>query len=389
MTESTAPGAPEPQCAEEGSGGPLAGLRVVELANIGPSAHAALLLADLGADVVRVRRPGDLAAEEPPRDQLYRGRRVVEADLKQPSGVAVVRDLLVRADVLVEGYRPGVAERMGLGPGPALEANPRLVYARVTGWGQDGPRAGQAGHDINFIAPTGILHAVGRPDDRPVPPLNLIGGFGGGSMFLVAGVLAALWERQSSGHGQVVDASMAEGASVLAQHSWSLRASGGWSDERGSNLVDGSCPFMDTYLCADGRYMAVGAFEPQFFARLLDTLQLDAASVPGQQDRARWPELREALAERFATQTRDTWAKVFSEVDACVTPVLSFSEAPEDPQLRSRGAFAEIDGVVQPLPAPRFSRTPAPRPKPPARRPTPAEELWRTEQASDAGPRHL
>lgn len=359
------------------SSGPLAGLRILELANVGPSAHAAMILADLGADILRIQRPGELTAVDGARNQLHRGRRVVELDLKSTNGIAEILDLVDRADGLVEGYRPGVAERLGLGPDVLLERNPALVYARVTGWGQDGPRAGKAGHDINFLAPTGILHAMGRADDRPIPPLNIIAGFGGGSMFLVTGILSALWERQSSGQGQVVDVSMAEGAALLAQHAWSTRADGGWSDTRGGNLVDGSCPFWDTYECADGHYMAVGAFEPQFYADVLDALDLDAQQLPAQNDRSRWPELREAIAARFHTRTRTQWTAEFEDLDACVTPVLSFAEAVKDPHFIARKTFATIDNVVQPLPVPRFSRTPPFQPTPPAEKAVPAQGLWR------------
>ncbi|MDV7352788.1 CaiB/BaiF CoA-transferase family protein [Rhodococcus oxybenzonivorans] len=354
--------------------GPLSGLRVVELSNAGPSGHAAMILADLGADVVCVQRPGT-----PPRadDQIRRGRTIVTADLRDPDASADVLDLISRADILVEGFRPGVVERLGLGPDTALARNPRLVYARVTGWGQEGPRAQQAGHDINFLAPTGILHAMGRPDDRPIPPLNLVAGFAGGSMFLVVGVLAALWERTTSGRGQVVDAAAADGAALLAQLNWSMRAHGQWSDTRGENLVDGSCPYLDTYECADGRYMAVGAFEEQFYTRMLDVLGLDAARVPDRRDRAHWPALREVLAAEFRTRSRAQWADVFDAVDACVTPVLDFSEAPRDAHFVERGTFAEIDGVVQPAPSPRFSRTPTATPSAPPRSPLTPRQVWR------------
>ena len=354
--------------------GPLAGLRVVELSNAGPSGYAAMVLADLGADVVCVQKP-DL----PPGadDQVRRGRRLIAADLNDSESVADVLDLIACADVLVEGFRPGVAERLGLGPDVGLARNPRLVYARVTGWGQYGPRAAQAGHDINFLAPTGILHAMGRPDDRPIPPLNLIAGFAGGSMFLAVGILSALWERAVSGRGQVIDVAAADGAALLAQFNWSLRGNGAWSDNRGENVVDGSCPYLDTYECADGRYMAVGAFEKKFYERMLDALELHEAMVPDRDDRGNWPALRDTLAARFRTRTRDEWSKVFGAVDACVTPVLTFSEAPSDPHFAARGTFAEIDGVVQPLPATRFSRTPAATPSAPPQAPVTPRQVWR------------
>ena len=341
--------------------GPLAGLRVVELAGLGPGPHAAMMLADLGADLVRVDRPpGDrrLGDSDGP-DPMLRGRRRVAADLKDPGGRQSVLRLVEHADVLLEGFRPGVAERLGLGPAECLERNPRLVYARVTGWGQDGPLARRAGHDINYIALTGVLHAVGRAGERPVPPLNLVGDFGGGSMMLVVGVLAALWEAQRSGRGQVVDAAMVDGVAVLAQMIWSLLGQGVWTDEREANLLDGRAPFYDTYTCADGEHVAVGALEPQFFAALVGGLGLDPAEVPAQYDRNRWPDLRARFAEAFATRSRDEWAAAFDGTDACVTPVLSFAEAAEHPHLVARSTIVAPGGVRQAAPAPRFSRTPA------------------------------
>ncbi|QDQ99001.1 CoA transferase [Tomitella fengzijianii] len=348
------------------------GVRVVELAGIGPGPHAAMLLADLGADVVRVDRAG----ADPSGDQLQRGRRAVTANLKDAADVEKVLHLIERADVLIEGFRPGVTERMGLGPDECLARNPRLVYGRMTGWGQDGPMAQRAGHDMNYISLTGVLHAIGRPGERPVPPLNLVGDFGGGSMFLVFGILAAMHEATVSGRGQVVDAAMIDGSTLLAQMMWSWRGRGMWSDERGANLLDGGAPFYDTYECADGGYFAVGAIEPQFFARLLDGLGIDPDSVPPQQDRKRWPELRATLVDAFATKTRDEWAAVFDGTDACATPVLSFGEAAGDPHVAARGILADLDGVVQPMPAPRFSRTPAPVPSAPPREYTDIDTVW-------------
>ena len=364
--------------------GPLAGLRVVELANAGPSGYAAMVLSDLGADVVCVQRPGVPRSAD---DQIRRGRTIVAADLSDPTSVADVLDLIARADVLVEGFRPGVAERLGLGPDIALARNSRLIYARVTGWGQYGPRSAHAGHDINFLAPTGILHAMGRPDDRPIPPLNLIGGFAGGSMYLAVGILSALWERTVSGRGQVLDVAAADGAALLAQFNWSMRGSGAWSDRRGENLVDGSCPYLDTYECADGRYMAVGAFEQKFYARMLEVLGLDEITVPDRGDRENWPALRDILAARFRTRTRDEWSEMFDTVDACVTPVLTFGEAPGDPHFTARGTFAEIDGVVQPLPATRFSRTPAPTPSAPPHSTVTPQQVWRQHDSARSEPR--
>ncbi|MGH4013467.1 MAG: CaiB/BaiF CoA transferase family protein [Pseudonocardiaceae bacterium] len=351
--------------------GPLAGLRVIELAGIGPGPHAAMLLGDLGADVVRVERPcvdrpwGGLQLAPAASDQMLRNRRSVAADLKEPSGRETVLRLVERADVLIEGLRPGVTERLGVGPGDCHARNPRLVYARMTGWGQDGPLAGRAGHDINYLALSGVLHAVGNAEGKPVPPLNLVGDFGGGSMFLVVGVLAALCERERSGAGQVVDAAMVDGVSVLAQMFWSMRASGWWNDQRGRNLLDSGAPFYDTYACADGRFVAVGALEPQFYAALLDGLGLTEEDLPGQLDRSGWPVLRERFTEMFAGRTRDEWVAVFEGSDACVAPVLSFSEVPTHPHIAARGTVVELDGVPQAAPAPRFSRTPTGRPRPP------------------------
>jgi alpha-methylacyl-CoA racemase len=348
--------------------GPLQGLRVLELGSIGPGPHAAMLLGDLGADVVRVDRPRgpDPFAGDVP-DQLMRSRRSVGLDLKEPRDLAAALALVDRADVLVEGYRPGVAERLGLGPADCASRNDRLIYARMTGWGQSGPLAPRAGHDINYISLTGVLHAIGRAGETPVPPLNLVGDFGGGSMFLLLGILSALWERERSGRGQVVDAAMVDGSSLLSQIIWAMRANGTWSDVRSSNLLDGGTPFYDTYECSDGRYIAVGAIEPQFYALLLDGLGLSDEPLPGQLDRAGWPTLRKRFADLFLTRTRDEWARHFVDVDACVSPVLTFGEAVSHPHLKSRGTFVDVAGVQQPAPAPRFSRTvpgvPSPPPK--------------------------
>ena len=340
--------------------GPLSGLRVVELAGIGPGPHAAMILGDLGADVVRVDRPGPSGQA---KDSMSRNRRIVTADLKSDEGRGRVLKLVAKADVLIEGYRPGVTERLGLGPADCAKVNERLVYARMTGWGQTGPRNQQAGHDINYISLNGILHSIGRAGERPVPPLNLVGDFGGGSMFLLLGILSALWERQSSGKGQVVDAAMVDGSSVLVQMMWQMRASGMWTDARGTNLLDGGAPYYDTYECADGRYVAVGAIEPQFYAAMIEGLGLDRASLPPQNDIQRWPELRAVLVEAFGSRDRDHWAKVFVDSDACVTPVLAFGEAHTEPHITDRNTFYEVNGQLQPMPAPRFSRTPADTPR--------------------------
>jgi alpha-methylacyl-CoA racemase len=341
--------------------GPLAGLKVIELTGLAPVSFAAMVLADLGAEVLRVDRPGGpaLGVPDPRHDILARGRRSVVIDLKQPAGGEVVLRLVERADVLVEGYRPGVAERLGVGPAPCLQCNPRLVYGRMTGGGQGGPLAATAGHDIDYLAVTGVLHAIGRAGGPPQVPLNVVGDFGGGAMFLVTGVLAALWEAQRSGRGQVVDAAIVDGTALLASLQYALAASGRWTDQRGTNLLDGGAPFYDVYETADGRYVAVGALEPQFFAELVRGLGLDPDDLPGQLDPDRYPELRDRLAERFATRTREEWERVFSGSDACVAPVLSFAEAPRHPHLAARRTYVDRGGVTQPAPAPRFSRTPA------------------------------
>jgi len=343
--------------------GPLAGVRVVELAGLGPAPHAAMILADLGADVVRIDRPDAAAADA--GDALLRGRRLVVLDLKRAEEVATLLDLVVRADVLVEGFRPGVAERLGVGPDECLARNPGLVYARVTGWGQDGPLAGSAGHDVNFIGLSGALHAMGDPDRPPVPPLNLVGDYGAGSMLVVVGVLAALLERESSGKGQVVDAAMVDGTALLSQSLLGLRDQGRWTDERGANLLDGSAPFYRTYACADGRYVAVGALEPQFFAALVEGLGLAGADLGPQYDTVGWPAMRATFAAAFTARSRDEWAEQFAALDACVTPVLSYGEAPAHPHLHARRTYVQDAAGTQAAPAPRFSRTPAERPRPP------------------------
>ena len=338
--------------------GPLAGIRVVELAGLGPSPYACLLLAELGADVVRVDRPGGGTQLVPPeQDALNRSRPSVAVDLKSPAGRDVVLRLVESADVLVEGLRPGVTERLGVGPDECWARNPRLVYARMTGWGQDGPLADRAGHDVNYLGLTGALHAIGTAE-APVPPLNAVADFGGGALFLVVGVLAALLERQTSGRGQVVDAAMVDGASSLVTMVYGLLGAGAWQDRRAANLLDGAAPFYGTYACADGRHVAVGSIEPQFHAQLLAGLGIDADEHGGQFDVARWPEQHERIAAAFATRGRDEWAEAFAGTDACVTPVLGLTEAPSHPHLAARGTFADRGGHPEPAPAPRFSRTP-------------------------------
>jgi alpha-methylacyl-CoA racemase len=353
--------------------GPLAGVRVIELAGIGPGPFCALLLADMGAEVIRVDRPGAPPADR--RDVVLRGRRALAIDLKRPEGVAAVLRLVEGADALIEGFRPGVTERLGLGPEACLARNPRLVYGRMTGWGQDGPLASSAGHDITYIALSGALWAIGRAGERPVPPLNLVGDYGGGGMLLALGVVAALFEARGSGRGQVVDAAMTDGAAQLMAPIYGALAMGRWRNQRGANRLDGAAPWYDTYECADGRYLAVGPIEPQFFAALLETLGLDPARFAGRDDPGRWPAVRAALAAAFRTKPRDEWAARFEGSDACVAPVLDLEEAPRHPHNRARGTFLERDGVVQPAPAPRFSRTPSAPGAPPVEQP--AETLLR------------
>ncbi len=338
--------------------GPLQGLRVVEMAGIGPGPYAAMLLSDLGAEVIRIDRAA--AGPASPGDVLGRGRRSLAVNLKSPEGIEAVLRLLETADILLEGYRPGVMEKLGLGPETCLQRNPKLVYGRMTGWGQSGPLAQAAGHDINYIAITGALAAIGRAGEAPVPPLNLVGDFGGGSLFLVMGVLAAVIEASRSGRGQVVDAAICDGTVSLLSAIHGFRAMGLWDAPRGENLLDGGAPFYDSYRCADGEYVTVVAIEPHFFAQLLQKMGLpaDAGGYEVQFDRSRWPALRETLARTFATQPRQYWCERLEGTDACFAPVLSLQEAPQHPHNRARQAFIERHGVVQSAPAPRFSRTP-------------------------------
>ncbi|MFR9799414.1 CaiB/BaiF CoA transferase family protein [Streptomyces sp. MS06] len=338
--------------------GPLTGVRVLELAGIGPGPFAAMLLADLGADVVRVDRPGGQGlAVDPACDVTNRNKRSVVVDLKSADGPGLVLDLVSRADILVEGYRPGVAERLGVGPADCHARNPRLVYGRMTGWGQDGPLAHRAGHDISYLAPTGALGMIGPADAPPPPPANLLGDYAGGSLYLVVGVLAALHHARATGTGQVVDAAIVDGAAHLTAMIHGMLAAGAWQDRRGANLLDGGCPFYGTYETADGRYMAVGALEPQFYEEFAELLGLgDRAAA--RTDPARWGELRRAIASRFRTRTRAEWTAVFEDSDACVAPVLSLGEGPHHPHLAARGTFTDHGGLTQPAPAPRFSATP-------------------------------
>ncbi|MER7797125.1 CaiB/BaiF CoA-transferase family protein [Microbacterium sp. NPDC096154] len=358
------------------STGPLSGLRVVILLSPGPTAHAGLMLSDLGADVVQVARPGWLAQQVGGPDHTRRGQRIVEADLKDPAQHRQVFDLVSRADVLVEGYRPGVAERLGLGPEDFSSANPGLVYGRMTGWGQNGPRAQSAGHDINYLSLTGHLHAMSRQGARPQQPLNLVGDYGGGSMFLIVGVLSALLERVRSGRGQVVDAAMVDGASMLGHWVWAMRARGRWSDAPGTNMLDGGLPEYDVYETADGRYVAVGALEAPFYAQLLHGLGLSENDLPLQTDVTGRERRRASISAAFRTRTREEWVETFAGTDACVTPVLGYAEAAADEHVVARGTLIEIDGVTQPAPAPRFSRTAAGRPQPPATRLDTIATIW-------------
>lgn len=341
--------------------GPLAGVRVLEVDGIGASPFTHMLLADMGADVVRVQRPGLGAAAAvgvAPGSVMLRGRQaVLPLDLKDPDGLATLLALADAADVVTEAFRPGVAERLGIGPDVLRDRNPRLVYGRMTGWGREGPLARAAGHDITYIAVAGVLGALGRPDSPPPPPLALAGDMGGGGLFLALGILAALLERERSGRGQVVDAAMVDGAAVLMAAFWEHWGAGRWTTQRGANMVDGGLPWYDTYACADGRYVAVGALEPPFFAALVDALCIEPPA--DRDDPACWPVLRAALAAAFATRTRDEWAALLEDTDACVAPVLDFTDASTHRHNLHRGTFTEVDGVTQPAPAPRFSRTPS------------------------------
>ncbi|WP_326558852.1 CaiB/BaiF CoA transferase family protein [Micromonospora sp. NBC_01796] len=352
------------------AGGPLHGVRVVELAGIGPGPFAAMMLADMGADVVRVDRAADVHPERfgtPHPDVLNRGRRSIGLDLKADGARELVLDLVRGSDVLLEGFRPGVTERLGLGPADCHGVNPRLVYGRMTGWGQDGPNAGYAGHDLTYLAPTGILHAIGRAGERPVPPLNLIGDFGGGGMMLAFGVVCALLDVRAGGAGQVVDAAIVDGATLLSTALHGLRGLGMWRNERGANLLDGGAPFYDTYECADGRFVAVGALEPRFYAELVARTGFRPPSGTRQDrfDPASWAVDRAAWAELFRSRTRDEWAALLEHGDACAAPVLDWDEAPDHPHLAARGVFVTHAGAVQPAPAPRFSRTPGAIRRPP------------------------
>lgn len=340
--------------------GPLHGVVVTELAGLGPAPFCGMVLADLGATVIRVDRPGGASVPigSVDTDVMNRGKQSVAVDLKSAEGAAVVLRLVEGSDALIEGYRPGVAERLGVGPAECLASNPSLVYGRMTGWGQNGPLADRAGHDIDYIALSGALHSIGPPES-PIPPLNLVGDFGGGGMLLAMGLLAAIIHARSSGEGQVVDAAMVDGSALLMASHHGFLADGWWVPDRASNLLDGAAPFYTTYETSDGGHVAVGALEPQFFAALLAGLGLSPEEVGAQNDRERWPAMRELFAARFKTRTREEWAAHFDGTDACVAPVLSMSEAADHPHNSDRSTFLEVEGVSQPAPAPRFSKTPA------------------------------
>lgn len=345
--------------------GPLVGVKIVEIASLAPAPFGCMVLADLGADVVRVDRaaPGG-GGITPPEGPLDRGKHVVRLDLKDPDDLRTLHALVARADVFVEGFRPGVAERLGIGPADLAKHNSRLVYGRMTGWGQDGPLAHTAGHDINYIALTGALDLVGRAGERPVPPANIIGDFAGGGMLLAMGVLSALYERERSGRGQVVDAAMVDGSALYTAFMHGMHDVGFWNQPRGENALDGGAPFYDTYECKDGGHVAVGCVEPPFYAQLLASLEIDDTDLPFQLDPTGWEQIRAVIAPKFLERTRDEWAVTFAGSDACVTPVLSPWEAHEHEHSQARGAFIEVNGLRQPAPAPRFSRTPASHPHP-------------------------
>ena len=340
--------------------GPLTGVRIIEIAGIGPGPFCAMMLADMGADVIRVDRASGVRGGDPavpPADLINRGRRSIGIDLKSPDGVETVLRLVETADGFIEGFRPGVAERLGIGPGDCLARNPRLAYGRMTGWGQDGPYAPTAGHDINYIALAGALDSFGRAGEAPVPPLNLVGDFGGGGLYLAFGLVCAILEARSSGEGQVVDAAMVDGAASLMTFIHGFRAMGIWNDERGTNMLDTGAHFYDVYECADGNYVSIGSIEPQFYAELREKLGLDDERWAAQMSRTGWPGLKAELREIFATRTRDEWCELLEGSDVCFAPVLSMAEAPAHPHTVARGTFTEVAGVPQPRPAPRFSRT--------------------------------
>lgn len=357
--------------------GPLAGLRVIELAGIGPGPMCAMLLADLGATVLRIDRkaPGGLGVPRPARfDLLLRNRRSVPLDLKQAAAVDFVRDLVSRSDVLIEGFRPGVAERLGLGPDVCLERNPRLIYGRITGWGQNGPLANAVGHDINYIALTGALHAIGRAGQAPAVPINLVGDFGGGTMYLALGILAALHEMKTSGKGQVVDAAMVDGVASLMTQPHGSFAAGMMSHDRGTNITDSGAPFYDVYECSDGKWVSIGAVERKFYEEVLRLLELDWL-LARQWNRDTWSDAKIQIAQKIKTRSRDEWCRIFEGTESCFAPVLTLEEAPHHPHLQARATYVDVDGITQPAPAPRFSRTVPATPK--------AFRPWNSDEAQE------
>jgi len=372
--------------------GVLSGYKIVEFAGIGPAPMCAMLLSDMGAEVLRIDRAEDANLGIPTDAKfgvLNRGRRSVALDLKKKEGTEVALKLIEKADALIEGFRPKVMERLGLGPEICLARNPRLVFGRMTGWGQDGPLAHAAGHDINYIALTGALHSIGRKGEAPVPPLNLVGDFGGGGAYLALGVVAALLEAQKSGKGQVIDVAMIDGASSLMAAIYGLRAAGRWTDNRGDNILDTGAHYYDVYETSDGKYVSIGSIEPKFYTELLQLSGLEHEELPRQNDKNAWPALKERVAAIFRTKTRDEWCRIMEGSDVCFAPVLSLQEAPQHPHNRQRDTFVDIDGVVQPAPAPRFSRTPSAIQRPPAQPGEHTEEALRDWGFSTAELEHL
>jgi alpha-methylacyl-CoA racemase len=360
--------------------GVLSGYRVIELAGIGPGPMCAMLLSDMGADVLRIDRVADAGlgiAMDQKYSLLNRGRRSVAFDLKKPEAIEAVLKLVEKADALIEGFRPGVTERLGLGPDDCLKRNPRIIYGRMTGWGQEGPLAHAAGHDINYIALSGALHSIGRKGEAPVPPLNLVGDFGGGALYLALGVVAGLLEAQKSGKGQVVDAAMVDGAASLMTAIYGMHGSGFWNNDRGDNILDTGAHYYDVYETKDGKHVAIGSIEAKFYAELLEKSGLKGEKLPHQQDRSQWPAMKERLKTIFRAKTRDEWCKIMEGSDICFAPVLSMAEAPNHPHMKHRGTFVEEGGVTQPGPAPRFSRTPSKIQRPPAKPGEHTEEALR------------
>ncbi len=351
--------------------GPLSGIKIIEVGGIGPGPFCGMMLSDMGADIIRVERKGGLSLSDPKYDLLTRNRKSISINLRNPQGAKTLLKMIEQVDALQEGFRPGVMEKLGIGPDNCLKRNPRLVYGRMTGWGQEGPLARAAGHDINYIALSGALHSIGRKDQCPVPPLNLVGDFGGGGMLLAFGMVCALLETQKSGQGQVVDAAMTDGSATLMTMIYGLKAAGLWTDKPGTNLLDTGAHFYDTYETADKKFIAIGAIEPQFYELLLKLAEIDDPDFQNQLDFAQWPQLKEKLTILFKTKTRDAWCKIMEGSDVCFAPVLSMSEAPEHPHNKQRNTFIENNGVLQPAPSPRFSRT-APEIKNPP--PTPGQD---------------